>query len=110
MTYDILTHEKGDTFEGVTFTVEVNGSILDLIGATIVATFILQTNCAIQHTLTSEVGGGITIADTSPSSGVFYIDQQIIDWRAGVYNYEIKFTLADGRVKTYLEGTWEITD
>ena len=110
MTYTIPTHEKGDTFGGITFTLEVNGAVLDLIGALIEATFVLQTNCAIRHTLTSEVGGGLTIADTSPTSGIFYIDEQIIDWRAGVYDYEFKFTLADGRVKTYLEGTWEITD
>ena len=110
MTYDIPAHESGDTFIGLTFTVTVNGSLLDLIGALIVATFKLRTNCAVQHVLTSEVGGGLTIEDASPTSGTFYIDEQIIGWRAGLYDYEVKFTLADGKVKTYLEGTWEITD
>lgn len=110
MTYTIPAHESGDTFEGITFTVEVNGVALDLLGATILATFILQTNKRIIHTLNSGAGGGLTIVDSSPASGIFYLDKQIINWRSGVYDYEIKFTLADGTVKTYIVGTWEITN
>lgn len=104
--YDFPQHESGDTFNGITFTVTKNSAVLDLTNALIVATFILQTNKSYVKTL--EVGSGITI--THADAGVFQITSQVIGWRAGTYNYEIKFTLENGTVKTYIEGIWIITN
>jgi hypothetical protein len=105
-TYTIPDHIKGDTWPGVSFTVIVNGEPLPLTGASI-RMMLRNTSNAIKKTFTSEVDGGITITDGE--DGDFQIDEQIIDIPAGRYKYDIEFTLANGDVKTYIKGTWTIT-
>ena len=105
MTYNFPNHETGDTFVGTTFTVIVNLVALDLIGAIIIGTFKMSTNKNIVHTLTS-TAGQITIA----AGGIFVIPEQKLSWPKGIYDYDIKFYLVTGKVKTYISGTWEITN
>jgi hypothetical protein len=62
----------------------------------------MSTNKNIVHTLST--GTQITISDAT----TFVVAEQMISWPKGVYDYQIKFTLATGKVKTYIEGTWEI--
>lgn len=102
-TYDFPDHEKGDTFEGVTFIMLINGVALDLTGAVIQAKFWKNGNAYTLSTTTGE----LTITD--PAAGTFTFDKQIINFDAGNYCYEMMFTLASGDVKTYIKGTWKIT-
>jgi hypothetical protein len=108
-TIDLPTAEKGNTFSGWQRILKVDAvgagtfTAKDLTGATI--TLILNKSGG---SLSSAAGGGITIA--SGTTGTFTIDKQIITFSAGIYDYEITFTFADGSVKTYIEGTWKITD
>jgi len=102
-TYDFPDHESGDTFEGVTFTVLVNGVALDLTDATIVCT--LSANGKVYTPSTT--GGELTI--TNDAGGIFTFDKQIISYCPATYSHEFKFTLNTGDVKTYIDGTWKIT-
>jgi hypothetical protein len=104
-TYNFPNHESGDTFPGVTFTILVNGIAENLIGSVVTASFKMQTNPNIIKYLTS-TAGQITVA----AGGICVIVEQLISWPDGTYNYEIKFVLATGKVKTYITGTFEITN
>ena len=102
-TITIPTAERGDTFSGQSFTLTVNDSLVDLTGATITLTL-----AGGHGSLTTTDSGGITITDAA--AGEFEIDEQVINFSARTHNVELKFILADGSIKTYGEGTWEITN
>lgn len=104
--YDFKNHKKGDTFEGVAFTVTKNGSALDLTGASIRMQLREKSETGTLGATYTD-GDGITITD--PTNGVFTFDKQIIDIRAQKYYYDIEITLASGDVKSYIYGTWTIT-
>lgn len=106
-TYNIPDHVKGDTFEGVQFNVTVNGSALNLTGATIKMQLKPNANPGTTATLTLDTTDGITITDAV--NGQFEIDQQVIDIAADCYYYDIQITLSGGSVKTYIKGNWNIT-
>ena len=103
--YDIPSTVKGDTFEGIEFSVIRNGSALDLTGASIkmdlrlIPTGILGKRFAI--------GSGLTLA-TPPSTGIFQLDKQTVDIPANTYDYDIEITLANAEVYTWISGTWTI--
>ncbi len=103
-TYNFTDHITGDTFDGVTFAINVNGSPLDLTGATITASF--RRNFYDTKTLTSPTN----ISITDPDGGEFVIDPLIIDWEPGTYSYDIQINLLSGAVKTYIKGTWNILE
>jgi hypothetical protein len=105
-TYNFPNHKSGDTFLGVIFTLtDGNDDPIDLDGAVIE----LKTLSPHIQELTTVGGGGISIIDESSSiEGKFQIDEQVIDWCAGSYEYEIVFTLASGHKRTYIKGTWVI--
>ena len=98
--YTMPVAESGDTFSGVQFTLTVGGSAKDLTDATIEMT--------VKGAGTLSIGSGITVI--TALSGIFNIDAQVISYAANTYDYEIKFTFSDGTIKTYIEGTWTITD
>jgi len=102
-TYTFPTHKKDDTFLGIQFTMtDVNGNPIDISG------------CAIEMVTSSpkvkslSTGSGITLTDGP--GGVFNIDEQLIDWVAGNYEYEIIFTFTSGRKRTYITGFWLIVN
>jgi hypothetical protein len=107
-TYTIPTHKRGDTFLGVNFILKDGaGKAIDLEGATVE----LTTSSPFEQTLTTENNGGLTLtSDSSGGEGILQIDEQIIDWVAGHYEYEIIFTFASGRKRTYIVGSWLIVD
>lgn len=106
MTYDFPDHIKGDTFEGVQFTVTVNSVALDLTGATIKMQVRKSPTSAVIDTYTT-TGGHLTI--TNAAGGIFTFDEQIISLASAKYYYDIQITLADATVKTYISGYWTIT-
>jgi len=104
--YNFHDHLKGDTFEGTTFTILVNGIPLSLTNSFIKMS--LKTN---KSTLKSDfdlstTNGRLLIIDAI--NGKFQIVPQIIDIPAALYYYDIQIILSNGKVKTYIEGQWKI--
>lgn len=103
-TYNFPNHKKGDTFNGIQFTVNVNALPSDLTGADIKME-LRNKNCI--AVLGFSTGNGrITITDAV--NGVFQINSGIIDIPVDTYNYDIQITYPVNIVKTYIEGTWKI--
>ena len=112
MTYNFPDHENGNTFNGVQFELLVNDVAKSLVGATIVMT----CGDKIFSTVTEE----IDINDGA--AGKFQFIKQIVTFPSVAspyppytlpsytYPYEITITFADGDIKTYIEGTWKITE
>ena len=103
-----FSHIKADTFDQVNFELKVNNVAKDLTGATI--RMQLRTNAdntTPALSLTSVGSAGITI--TSPVSGLFRINAQIIDIPVYDYEYDIEIRFADNTVKTYISGIFSIT-
>ena len=103
--YNLPSHVKGDTFNGILFTVTVNTVALDLTNAHIKMDLRLTPLGVVAKTFSD--GAGITISN-SPTDGKFTIDAQIIDIAAANYYYDIEITLGNGLVKTYISGRWNI--
>ena len=96
---------KDDTFEGVEFVLEENGSPVDLTGASI--RMMLKLTVGASPALTvSTPSSGLTI--TNASGGVFEFDEQIISVDAGNYLYDIEVTDSGGDITTYVAGNWVI--
>ena len=103
--YNFPDQYRGDTFEGIEFTINKNGSPLDLTGAEICIQVKVDKKTdlfVIEWTETD----GITITDAV--NGVFQIDETIIDVPAAQYQQDVQITLASGEVFTPTFGTWLI--
>lgn len=102
-----FTHIKGDTFEEVLFRLKINGVDVNLTGATIKMQLKQNpTTSTAALTLTSVGSAGITI--TSPTTGQFKINEQIINIEPYNYSYDLEIKFADNTVKTYISGTFNI--
>ncbi len=104
-THNIDTHVKGNTFDALPFTISKATVPIDLTDASIKMQLRLFPNHPTYFEL-STAGGQIEITDAA--AGKFSIKEQIIDFPAGAYYYDIKITLADNTVKTYIGGRWTI--
>jgi hypothetical protein len=104
-TYNLPTHITGDTFRGVTFSVTLNASPLDLTGAA-VRMQVRRSKESDEALLDLKQAAGITVTDAA--AGEFQIDEQIIDLPEGNHYYDIEFTLANGKRHTYIVGRWQI--
>ena len=98
-TYNFPAQNKGDTFNGVQFTLEVNGVAKDISTALISCWFRAERLNTIAKEIS--VGHGITITDGP--NGVFRIDPFIVTMTHGNYSYDIEFDFA-GVIKTYISG------
>ena len=103
-----FTHKKGDTFEAVNFQIIVNDNPLNLNGCTLRMQLRKEYGGVIFLSLTSVASAGITIV--TPTSGLFKINKQIINLDAFNYIYDIELDYADGSVKTYISGNFNITN
>jgi hypothetical protein len=109
MAYNLPTHIKGDTFDGVEFTLVLNSAPVDLTNAVIDMDVRKKVNPKSSSLLRiSSTTGGIEIG-TPATSGIFSIVPQIVDIAAGEYVYDIQIAFPDGEVKTYIAGDWTIT-
>ena len=101
-THDIICNKRGDTWKGLTFTVDVDGTVLDLSNYSIA----MQVKTPSGETLLDlSIGNGITLTDAV--NGVFSIDPLITPNTSGTHRYDIEFTNA-GVVSTYIEGKFSI--
>lgn len=102
-TYNIANHIKGDTFDGVQFTLQNTSDSLpiDLTGCLLKIQFRYRNKIGkVQKEL--NIGTGITLVDAV--NGIFKIDPFIIDWNPDTYYYDVETTFTNGVVKTYIEG------
>ena len=105
MEYNFPDHISGDTFDGTSFTIKVNSSPLNLIGASVTLT--LEGG---KETITlSTLNHRLAFSD-NPADGIVVLPRQVITvTEGGLYKYKIVFTLASGSIKTYITGQWKIT-
>ena len=83
---------KGDTFLGLEVVVSNEDGAINITGATI-------------ELVTDRDRNTLATTITDAAAGTFEIDEQIIDWSVGIYNYKIRVTLPTGRKRTYVYGT-----
>ena len=103
-----FTHIKGDTFDEVAFSIKINNVVLDLTGAVIKMQLKKNSTDVVPSlSFTSVAAAGITI--TNATGGLFKINQQIINIDVFNYVYDIQLTLASGVIKTYVSGTFSVT-
>jgi hypothetical protein len=105
--YNIPSVIKGDNFNGVLFTISVNNVPIDLTGAIITMDLRLTKLGVSAKRFTSVGNAGITIVAPA-TDGKFTLNNQVIDITATKYFYDIQIVFADGTVKTYICGRWEI--
>jgi hypothetical protein len=94
-------HKKTTTFDGLCFTVTINGVALDLTNIEINAHFRLgsKTGCKVHK---FSVGNGIEKTD-SVNGQFSLLEGEIINWEVGDWYFDIKFTWLSGRVEIYYE-------
>jgi hypothetical protein len=98
--YNFPIHSSGDMFEGTEFTIKVNNVLKDLRESTV--------SLFIDGVVFLSTSNGITLTD--PQNGKFTIDRQIITMTPGIHRHKITINFGAGTVKTYIKGTWKITN
>jgi hypothetical protein len=94
---------KNDTFEGVRFTLS---PATDLTGASIQTQFRKDSkNNPVAKDIS--IGSGITVEDLA--NGIFVWDAFVMELAVGTYYYDVQITFSGGDVKTYVEGTIQVT-
>lgn len=103
--YNFRDHLKGDTFNGIEFTlIDSNSELpIDITDALITIQFKSHSKTGLIN-VELNVGSGITITDAE--NGVFVIDSFLLDWQPKKYYYDVQITFPNGVVKTYIEGTF----
>ncbi len=96
--YNFPKATEGDTHDGVTVTVKVDGAAVNLTNVAIAMQARSETDAV---ALDLSVGSGIT--KTNAAGGIFAVDAFTMP-AAGTYSYDIEFTYADSSVKTYMSG------
>jgi len=105
--YNIPSAIRGDTFDGIKFTVNVNSAVVDLTDAVITMNMRLTPLGTIAKSFTTVNSGGLTILSPA-TAGEFQIDAQVIDITADEYVYDIQIVFGNGEIKTYVGGRWEV--
>jgi len=103
-TYDIEVYNN-DTYPGATFTVLVNGEVLDLTDSAI--RMQVRKTRDEDAIIDLALGSGLTLTDAA--AGKFAVDAQVFSCVPGRYLYDIEITLTSGEVKTYVKGYFKIT-
>jgi len=105
--YDFPQIIKGDTFDGLSFTLSVNTVLVDFTDAIITMDLRLDKTGVSVKRFTSVGDADITI-ESPKTSGKFKFNSQIINVDAGIYYYDIQILFPNTVVKTYIEGRWTI--
>jgi len=104
MTYNIPCHRRGDTWDGInSITIRVNGVLINLTGSSVKMEVRQSIDAPVVMTFSTD-DNSIQII----SSSSIRIMPRKIEIPFGNYLYDVQVIHPDGRVKTYLEGTWEI--
>lgn len=101
--YNFPSQYRGDTFDAVAFTFKDKdtGLPIDLSGTDIKCQFRSPFNAKIIKEIDLDDG----ILMISEVGGTIAIDEFLITWDDGVYNYDIQIIYPSGTTKTYVKGT-----
>jgi hypothetical protein len=106
-TYDFKPQIRGNTFDGIEFTMEKDGTPIDLTGVDIKMELRITENDP-KPIRTLNIGDEIEVI--SPTAGTFRIkDNWVVNIQADVYLYDIKFFFSTTKIKTYIKGTFTVT-
>lgn len=101
--YKIKDHYKGDTFDGVEFTIldGMDNSPINITNSAIKIQFRKSSNTG---NLVKEIniGSGITVVNAV--GGVFRINSFLLNWDSGIHYYDVQITFPNNVVKTYIKG------
>ena len=103
VTQDFGPFKRGDTIEAITITLSVNGA--PPVSAIAGVAIDLRKGQTRYHRYDS-ADGSITIDGVD----TFTIIPHELDIEGRKYCYDCQITFADGKKKTYFEGTWEVTE
>tara|TARA_R110000796_G_scaffold70457_2_gene160290 strand:- start:4380 stop:4736 length:357 start_codon:yes stop_codon:yes gene_type:complete len=98
---------KGDTSNSINFTIKNNlGAAIDLTGASIKVQFRYRSKLG-SIVRDMAIGTGITVA--TPTNGILTIDAfGPVTFAVDTYFYDVEITFSDGRIKTYVQGTFKV--
>ena len=106
-TYNFKPQTRGNTFDGVEFTLENGSSPIDLTGVDIKMELRITENDP-KPILTINIGDEIDIV--SALDGIFKInDTWKVNIPAGEYVYDIKFYFSPTKIRTYIKGIFPVT-
>jgi hypothetical protein len=104
MTYDIPTHRRGDTWDGInSISISVNGVPVVLSGARIDMEFRQDIDSPVAMTF-STTTSTIQILNAN----TIRILPRKIEVPFATYQYDLQVTYSTGVVKTYMSGKWPI--
>lgn len=103
-TYNFPDHYKGDTFNGMQFTLKdtVSEDAIDLTDVLIYIQFRRGSKIG-QIVKDLSIGQGITLTDAI--NGIFRIDPFINNWAVSIYFYDVQMKFANEVIRTYVTGT-----
>lgn len=99
-----FTHKQGDTFKAVNFAVTGTPTLPTI--ATVKMQLRKECGGLVALNLTSVASAGITIVDAV--TGLFKINEQIINIPEYNYLYDIQITFVDGIIRTWLSGSFNV--
>lgn len=100
--YNFPDAKRGDTYNDVSFTINVNGTAQDFTGATI-RMWLVNSSQQVPAADFNTTNGKLII--TNATGGVFKTNIGIVLLDAAQYYYDIQITFANGTIKTWIEGT-----
>jgi hypothetical protein len=104
MTYTIPPHHRGDTWDGInSITISVNGVPIILTGTSIKMEFRQGPDYPVVLTFSTS-DNTLQIIGTSS----IRVMPRKIEIPFGTYYYDLQVTYPDGKVKTYMSGSWKI--
>mgnify|MGYP007071585948 CR=1 FL=1 len=102
----LLPHIKGDTFNGLFITINLNGVPIDLTDVNIRSHFRLgsKSGCKVKK---FDLDNGIVVTDAVNGQFEMLVDT-LIDWDAGSWVFDVEIEFPDGTIKTYYEDTLNV--
>lgn len=104
MTYNIPSHRRGDTWDGInSIAISVNSVPVVLSGSKITMEFRQDIDSPVVMTFSTE-----TSTIQILNANTIRIPARKIEVPFGTYQYDLQVTYSTGVVKTYMSGIWEI--
>jgi hypothetical protein len=104
MTYDIPSHRRGDTWDGInSISININGVPVNLSGAEVKMEFRQSVDAPVAMTFSTATSSILLL-----NANTIRILPKKIEVPFAKYYYDLQVTYPNGAVKTYMEGTWPI--
>lgn len=104
--YDIVVYRR-DTWDGLVITLSKNNEPVDLTSCSITMQVKVNPTDVDSMLTLNTANNGITI--TEPTAGKFRINSVVINLEPGTYYYDIQFNFSPTLIKTYMFGTFDVT-